>query len=430
MSKNSNVALILMILVAALLNADQNVMNATLTAIENEFHVNDADIGLMSGLFTILGAVISLVFGYFADKSSRKMLFTTSVLLGQIPCLLTAFSANYTQFFFLRILTGLGVGASFPIIFSMLGDLYDEKKRATATALMTTAIGVGQIIGMLLGGYVGAAYGWRLPFILASAPNILVLLIFFFLVSEPQRGAAEDSVNKLVEEGYLYPKKIRMSDYIALVKIKTNVYLFIQGILGTVPWGAIPLFIIKFFNENKGLSIGQATTVFLLFGVGYTIGILIGGLFGGQLFKKNPKYLPQFCSVTTIAGAIIVLCMFTLIPSGSLIYALICGFTGSFFVSMTGPNMRAMLLDTNVPENRGAIFSIFNLTDSAGTGIGKFFAGILSVSLGLGNAMAISAAFWIPCAIVLWLASFIFMKDIDSLHSKMKSVAKEMQNVR
>jgi hypothetical protein len=46
--------LILMIIIVGFLNADQNVMNSTLVLIEDEFHVNDADIGLMSGLFTVL----------------------------------------------------------------------------------------------------------------------------------------------------------------------------------------------------------------------------------------------------------------------------------------------------------------------------------------------------------------------------------------
>lgn len=143
MKKNSSLALVLMIIIVGMLNADQNIMNATLGAIEAEFHVNDADIGWMSGLFTIVGAVVSLIWGYLSDKGNRKALFTYSILIGQIPCLLTAFSANYTQFFILRILTGIGVGVSFPTVFSLLGDMYDEKKRAAAVTWMTTMIGVG-----------------------------------------------------------------------------------------------------------------------------------------------------------------------------------------------------------------------------------------------------------------------------------------------
>ena len=107
-------ALVLMIIVVGLLNADQNLINSTLGAIEQEFKVTDADIGLMSGLFTILGAVVSLLVGFLSDKWNRKMLFVYSVLLSEIPCLLTAFSANYQQFFVFRILTGFGVGRFIP----------------------------------------------------------------------------------------------------------------------------------------------------------------------------------------------------------------------------------------------------------------------------------------------------------------------------
>jgi len=98
MKNDRTLALVLMIVIVGFLNADQNVMNSTLVFIEKEFRVNDAAIGLMSGLFTILGAFISIIWGYFTDKRNRKRLFAYSILLGQIPCLLTAFARNYPQF--------------------------------------------------------------------------------------------------------------------------------------------------------------------------------------------------------------------------------------------------------------------------------------------------------------------------------------------
>ncbi|HTP59758.1 MAG TPA: MFS transporter, partial [Spirochaetia bacterium] len=155
MKTNRTLALVLMIIIVTFLNADQNVMNSTLVLIEKEFKVNDAAIGFMGLLFTILGAAISIVWGYLTDKRNRKMLFVYSILLGQVPCLLTAFSQDYTQFFILRILTGIGVGVSFPTIFSLIGDMYNDKERASAVTWMVTVIGVGQIIGQMLGGYIG-----------------------------------------------------------------------------------------------------------------------------------------------------------------------------------------------------------------------------------------------------------------------------------
>ena len=416
-----------MIVVVGLLNADQNLINSTLGAIEQEFRVNDAAIGLMSGLFTILGAVVSLIVGYLSDKWNRKLLFTLSVLVSEIPCFLTAFSQNYAQFFTYRILTGFGVGASFPVIFSFLGDLYDEKERASAVAWMTTVMGIGQILGQLVSGYLGPTIGWRLPFVIVSVPTVVVLLVFYVVVHEAKRGAEEAAIDSLIQEGYLYPRTIKLRDYLRLFRIRTNLFLFIQGILGTVPWGAIPLFIVKFLNDSKQLSIEQATTAFLLFGLGNVAGTILGGLFGGVLFKRNPRWLPQFCSVTTVIGAAFTLYLFIALPGGTLLWTLVLGFSAAFFASMTGPNMRTMLLDTNVPENRGAIFSIFNLTDSVGTGIGKYVAGLMSVSFGLGTAISVSAGFWIPCAIFLWIASLFFVFDIKSLHAQMERMADAMR---
>ncbi len=428
MLKNRNAILFLMLVIAAVLNADNLVLSATLGQITAEFKINYGDIGLISGLFTILGAVVSLLAGYFTDKGRRKILFVATVALGEIPCFLTAFAADYTQFFILRVLTGFGVGAAFPVMFSILGDLFDEKRRASAAAMLTTAIGLGQIIGMLLGGYFSSGpTGWRLPFILSSVPNIPVLALFLLLVPEPGRGASEESLKQLVQNGYLYPKTIRPGDYLNLAKIRTNVLLLVQGVLGTVPWGAIPLFLVEFLKQKKSLSTEQGTNVFLVFALGNILGTLLGGIWGGRLFRIRAALVPMFCAVTTVAGALVALAVFTVLPAGNLLLFLVCGFAASFLVSMTGPNMRKMLLDTNVPENRGAIFSIFNLTDSVGTGIGRFVAGVVSASFGLTVALSGSVALWIPCAVVLWLAASVFPRDIAALHRKMKTVAGQMR---
>ncbi len=428
MKKNSILALVFMITIIGFLNADQNIINSTLGSIEAEFHVNDADMGLIGGLFTLLGAVVSLIWGYLSDKGNRKKLFTYSVLIGEIPCLLTAFVTNYDQFFILRVLTGIGVGASFPTIFSMIGDMYDAKMRAVAVTWVTTMMGIGQIIGQLLNGYLAPIYGWRFPFLLVSIPNIIIMIIFYLWVSEPQRGASEDAIEDLVEQGYLYPKTIKLSDYVNLFKIKTNLFLFISGIIGMVPWGAIPFFLVKFLNENKGFSIQQATTVFLLFGIGITIGTVIGGIVGGDLAKRKALYLPQFCAVTTAFGAVLTLALFILMPSGRFGWSMLIGFSASFLVAITGPNVRTMLLDTNVPENRGAIFSLFNLTDSVGAGIGKFIGGNLSVAFGLGFALNVSAAVWFPCAILFWICALVFPNDIKQFKQKITIIAQEMRN--
>jgi len=206
--------------------------------------------------------------------------------------------------------------------------------------------------------------------------------------------------------------------------VRTNVALFVQGVAGTIPWGAF-FFLNKFLESEKGLSTAAATTVYLVFGVGMVAGTIAGGKLGAMAFAKSRRALPLFCAVTTFLGAALTVAVVYL-RAPTVVLSLL-GFAAASLAAMTGPNMKTMLLDVNVPESRGPIFSIFNLTDSLGTGLGRWVAGIISLIAGLSGALAICAAFWLICAVVLWMAGALFPKDVDELHRRMEETAKTMR---
>ena len=49
---------------------------------------------------------------------------------GEGPCLATYFVRRYWQLVLLRVLTGISVGGAFPLVFSLIGDLFSVKQRA------------------------------------------------------------------------------------------------------------------------------------------------------------------------------------------------------------------------------------------------------------------------------------------------------------
>ncbi len=120
----ARIVLFLMLFMMVFLNADQMVMSPNIGEIEAEFGITKADIGLIQGSFTIVGALVSLVWGFLADKYNRKLLLLLSVLVGEIPCFLSAFVQSFPQLFITRALTGIGVGALFPVVFSVAGDTF------------------------------------------------------------------------------------------------------------------------------------------------------------------------------------------------------------------------------------------------------------------------------------------------------------------
>ena len=76
---------------------------------------------------------------------------------GEGPCLATYFVRRYWQLVLLRVLTGISVGGAFPLVFSLIGDLFSVKQRANVAAGVQVATGVGFAAGQAIAGFVGEA---------------------------------------------------------------------------------------------------------------------------------------------------------------------------------------------------------------------------------------------------------------------------------
>jgi MFS family permease len=105
MASRDRWTLVILVLVSIFLMADQNAMNPVVKEIMAEYSIDEGRVGMVGSAFTILGALVSIFFGYFSDRFSRRRLFAFSVLLGEIPCFLTgvrAFTQTYEQLLFWR----------------------------------------------------------------------------------------------------------------------------------------------------------------------------------------------------------------------------------------------------------------------------------------------------------------------------------------
>ena len=397
-------------LISFFMFADQNLMGPNLTLIAEDFGITDVKDQYLGGLiplvFWILGGSVALFIGYCTDLMSRKNLFALIVFLGEIPCLLSGFADTYTEFFIMRALTGIGIGGIIPLTYSLLGDLYSANERIKVVTLIGLASGMGIAIGQLAAGMMGDSFGWRLPFILFAVPNFILGAVFLFTVQEPKRGQMDHNV-----------KSFRISDFkdfSSLFKIKTNLLVFLQGIFGTIPWGVFSIFMIDYFVVDKGYLRPTATLVITLVGGMALVSSLIGGFVGNKLYRKNPKYVPLFCGMSTILGVI---------PTAFLINApmrtdqnetmlIVYAACTGLLIAMTAPNMKAILMNVNSPFSRGTVFSLYNFADDLGRGFGPFIIGnIFIYYFGRNMAFNIANAFWFICGCLILLMFWTFPKE-------------------
>ncbi len=100
---------------------------------------------------------------------------------------------------------------------------------------------------------------------------------------------------------------------------------------------------------------------------------MVGGLafayVGEWLYKKKPSYMPLLCGFGVLAGIVPALLLVNLSIENVPAY-LALGFVTGALVSVAAANVPAMIMNVNRPEHRGTVFSVFNITNNIGQGLG------------------------------------------------------------
>lgn len=132
--RNRRWTVFLFSLTTVLLFADQNLMSPNLTAIADEFYLDEEERdrklgGDISLAFFLVGAPASFLVGLLADDYDRAKIFGWTVFIGEAACFFTYFVQNYGQLYACRAVTGFSVGGALPVIYSILGDLFKAEGR-------------------------------------------------------------------------------------------------------------------------------------------------------------------------------------------------------------------------------------------------------------------------------------------------------------
>ena len=472
----------LLTLTAMFLYADQNLLSPNLSAVAEEFGLDDREKDLMLGgwlqlAFFVVGSPASLIIGWAADRVPRLRLFVITVIIGEGPCLATYWVETYWQLFAVRALTGVAVGGCLPILFSLCGDMFPASERNYVASFLTIATGAGIAVGQIMAGTVGPAFGWRLPFLLASGPAIALALLLYATVREPGRGAAEDAVlrrrrarlaareerdarirenderrgaddgrrgaddgRRGADDGRRdapaassgsasseeYSAKIDPKKLWRQLKIPSNAIILAQGLPGTVPWGMLNAYFVDFLHVQKGLTVEEGTLAVTLFGAGAACGTVVGGVVGQRVYNRQGgrSAIAVVMGVTTALGALpgyFFLNVSTYGP-GNVLLHLSC-LVGGVLAAVTPPNVRAVLLNVNPPETRGTMFAFYSQIDDVGKGGGPALVAALIVAYGRTKAFNVAVSGWVLCgAILLCLRRYI---DADVVNAQ-RAVQEEL----
>jgi predicted MFS family arabinose efflux permease len=185
------IALALLTALNLLNYTDRYVLAGVQPLIQRAFLVNDERIGALTFAFFMSYMFAAPLTGWLGDRFPRKPLILAGAILWSVLTLSTALVHTFGELYLRHALVGIGE-ASFGIFApALLSDYWPPEQRNRILTLFYLALPIGAALGYILGGTLGQAYGWKMPFYVAAAPGLLIALLVWIFLREPARGATE-----------------------------------------------------------------------------------------------------------------------------------------------------------------------------------------------------------------------------------------------
>lgn len=169
---------------------DIGLMSVVLLPFRHLFHLTGSDTGLLVASATV-GIVIGVVpSGYLADRFGRKRILVASLVLYSLLTFFTGFAPGWQAVLVLRFLAGLGLGAMFPLPYTLLAELSPRRMRGRVAGILDAFLSIGYFAAPLVGGWImstsGLTTGWRVLFFLGGAGLIYAVVLAFFMPESPR----------------------------------------------------------------------------------------------------------------------------------------------------------------------------------------------------------------------------------------------------
>jgi len=151
-----------------------------------EFNLNYAQAGLIMSSFSIMGILLAIPAGYILKGFGIKKTGLFSVGAVTIGSVLGAVASTTTLLFIGRFIEGVGMGLIMVAAPFTISLWFPAQKRALATGLWASCVGIGNIVTLFFAPKITVAYGWQAVWWAATAFSALAFILFAILFRMPR----------------------------------------------------------------------------------------------------------------------------------------------------------------------------------------------------------------------------------------------------
>ena len=165
----------------------QSLVLPALPSLQHDLHTSGATVAWLLTAFLLSASVATPIIGRLGDMFGKEKMLVVVFAGLSVGCLMGALSSSVPMMILARVVQGLA-GAVFPLAFGIIRDEFPEEKVAGGIGLISTILGAGSGLGIVIGGPIVQHFGYRwlywIPLVMALASTAAAA---FFIPESPVR---------------------------------------------------------------------------------------------------------------------------------------------------------------------------------------------------------------------------------------------------
>jgi SHS family lactate transporter-like MFS transporter len=153
------------------------VLVMVLDAVAKEFGRTRPEIALTLTASLAMRPFGAILFGIMADRYGRRVPLIADIIFYSIIEVLSGLAPNYTVFFILRLLFGIGMGGEWGVGASLAMESAPAKWRGLLSGVLQEGYALGYLLAAIVYFTVFPHYGWRVIFFIGGLPALLSLFV-------------------------------------------------------------------------------------------------------------------------------------------------------------------------------------------------------------------------------------------------------------
>jgi SHS family lactate transporter-like MFS transporter len=216
----------------------------------------------------------ALLFGLLSDRYGRRIPLMINVIYFSVIELLCGFAPNYTFFFIMRALFGIGMGGEWGVGASLVMEAAPVRWRGILSGILQSGYTLGYLLAAVAARFLLPAFGWRAMFWAGAVPALLALYIRTKVPEseawKQHRAASTGEVLRVVAREW--------KRFAYLVVLMTFMMFLSHGTQDLYP---------DFLQEVHKLSAATRANVAIIYNCGAIVGAILFGHFSQSVGRRK-----------------------------------------------------------------------------------------------------------------------------------------------